>query len=84
VDSTFFALLDQQLCIQNRKSITTYKINTLSYVICFWQLVVACHECFISEFSKGNIFAAELDVKYFTTANLFIININSVFEQIVR
>jgi len=50
-------------------------------------LVVACIEYrlqFISELSKGNIFAAELDVKYFTTAHLFITNINSVFEQIVR
>ena len=86
---THFALLHQQPYIQNRKSTPTDKINTLTYVFCFWQVVVqvsvvACTECFVSEFTKGNIFAVELDAKYCVTAHLFIININSVFEEIIR
>ena len=46
--------------------------------------MVACIECLISEFTEGNIFAVEIDVKYFSTAHLFIININSVFEAIIK
>jgi len=75
--------------IQNRKSIPTYEINTLTYALCFWQFViqvkiVACIGRFVSEFTWGNIFAVGLLVKYFATAHLFIININSVFEKIIR
>jgi len=84
-----FALLHQQPYIQNRKSIPTYKINTLTYAFCFWQFViqvwiVACIGRFVSEFTEGNIFAVELVVKYFATAHLSIININSVFEEVIR
>ena len=43
-----------------------------------------CIGRFVSEFTEGNIFAVELVVKYFATAHLFIININSVFEKIIR
>jgi len=35
-----FALLHQQPYTKNRKSIPTYKINTLTYAFCFWQFVV--------------------------------------------
>jgi len=35
-----FALLREQPYIQNRKSIPTYEINTLTYAFCFWQFVV--------------------------------------------
>jgi len=84
-----FALLRQQPYIQNKKSIPTYKVNTLTYAFCFWQfviqiLIVACIGLFVSEFTEGNIFAEESVVKYFATAHLFIININSVFEEIIR
>jgi len=84
-----FALLRQQPYFHNRKSIPTYKINTLAYAFCFWQFViqvsiVACIRHFVSEFAEGNILAVELVVKYFATAHLFIININSVFEEIIR
>ena len=84
-----FVLLRQQPYIQNRKSIPTYKINTLTYVFCFWQFViqvriVACTGRFVSEFAEGTILAVELVVKYFATAHLFIININSVFEEVIR
>ena len=84
-----FALLRQQPYIQNRKSIPTHKIITLTYAFCLWQFViqvwrVACIGRFVSEFTEGNIFAGELVVKYFATAHLFIININSVFEEIIR
>jgi len=41
--------------------------------------VVACIERFVSEFTEGDIFAVELVVKYFATAHLYIINIDSVF-----
>ena len=63
--------------------------NTLTYAFCFWQFVVkvqlvACTECFVSEFTEGDIFAVELDAKYFITAYLFKININSVFEETFR
>ena len=62
---------------QNRKSIPTYKLNTLTYAFCLWQFV-------IQVVMEGNIPAAELVVKHFTTAHLFTININSVFEEIIR
>ena len=50
--------------IQNRKSIPTYKLNTLTYAFCFLQFavqvqVVACIECLISEFMEGNIIVLE-------------------------
>jgi len=35
-----FALLRQQPYIQNRKSISTYTINTLTYAFCSWQFVL--------------------------------------------
>jgi len=84
-----FALLRQQPYIQNRKSNPTYKLTTLTYAFCLWQfaiqvLIVACIGRFVSEFTEGNSFAVELVVKYFATAHLFIININSVFEEIIR
>jgi len=86
---THFALLRQQPYIQNRKSIPTYKINALTYAFCPWQFVIqvriaACIGRFVSEFTEGNIFAVELVVKYFATAHLFMINISSVFEEIIR
>jgi len=37
-----FALLRQQSYIQNRKRISTYKINTLTYAFSFCQFVVQC------------------------------------------
>jgi len=40
VGKHIFALLRQQPYIQRRKSIPTYKINTLTYAFCFWQFVV--------------------------------------------
>jgi len=74
--------------IQNKKSIPIYKTNTLPYAFCFWHFVIQvkivdCIGRFVSEFTEGNILAVEL-VKYFSTAHLFIININSVFEEIIR
>jgi len=36
----YFALLHQKPYIQNRKSIPTYKINTLTHAFCFGQYVV--------------------------------------------
>jgi len=72
-----FALLRQKPYIQNRKSIPTYKLKTHTYAFCLWQFV-------IQVFMERNIPAAELVVKHFATAQLFTININSVFEEIVR
>ena len=72
-----FALLRQQPYIQNRKSIPTYKSNTLTYAFCLWQFA-------IQVVMEGNIPAAELVVKHFATAHLFTININSVFEETIR
>jgi len=85
----YFALLCQQPCNQNRKSIPTYTLNTLTYAFCLWQFViqvqvVTCIGRFVSEFPEGNIFAVELVVEYLGTAHLFTININSVFEEIIR
>jgi len=72
-----FALLRQQPHIQNRKGIPTYKISTLTYAFCFWHFVNQV-------FMEGNNPGAELVVKHFATAQLFTININSVFEELIR
>jgi len=58
-----FVLVRQQPYIQNRKCIPTYKINTLTYAFHFWQFVVQAKVA-ASDFTKGNIFVEELDVKY--------------------
>jgi len=49
--------------------------------------VVSCLHlclCLISKCTKGNIFMVALVVKYFATVHLFIINTNSVLEEIIR
>jgi len=40
--------------------------------------------CLKNSRKEGIISAVELDVKHFVTAHLFIININSVSEEIIR
>ena len=82
-------LLRQQPYIQNRKRIPPYKINTLNgcillLAVCCSSISSRCIERIVSECMEDNIFAVELVVKYFATAHLFIININSVFQEIVR
>ena len=58
-------------------------MNTLLAVCCS-SVGIAYIECLISEFTKENIFVVELDIKYFATAHLFIINMISVLEETIR
>ena len=71
-----FALLHQQPYIQNEQAFLHIKLIQLRMHFASGTL--------LSEFTEGNIFAVELDAKYFVTAHLFIININTVFEEIIR
>jgi len=43
-----------------------------------------CIECLISEYTEASIISVDLVAEYVAKAYLFIININSVFEEIIR
>ena len=55
-------------------------------MLCFGRICASCalNVSAALQFTEGTIFAVELVVEYFATAHLFIININSVFEEIIR